>query len=558
MLVPPALLALAPLILVGVLLVGFRWPAWRAMAIGLAVTYVIAAMWQTPSLVVAAATIKGLSITASIAWIIFGAIFLLATLRSTGLLDAMRAGLTGISPDRRVQAIVVAWLFGGLLEGSAGFGTPAVVCVPLLIAIGFPPLAAVLTGMLIQSAPVSFGALGTPIVIGVATGLGDATGVTEWADGQGLSFVQLLHNVGWRVASLHAVIGSFMPLLICCLLTGRFGESRRYRDGLKAWKAALAAGIVFAGCSTTTAYFLGPEFPTILASSVGLAVLVPLFRAGWFVPKDVFEFPARESWGDGWAGTDVAARESSRVGSDQPASGQSTGVLAWWPYAAVVLLLVLTRLPALPLGGWLKASAVTIASGPMFGTNVDAKIQPLYLPGTIFVAVALLVLATARSGGLAVPLREAWRTTLKASTVLAFSVPLVQVFLNTGQNAAGLPSMPIAVAEAASNLFGSAWPMISPFVGGFGAFLAGSNTISNMMFALPQFEIARLIEASPLWVVALQAVGGAAGNTICVHNVVAACAVGGLFGKEGDVIRVTGVVFLVYAAIAGVIGLVVA
>ena len=201
---------------------------------------------------------------------------------------------------------------------------------------------------------------------------------------------------------------------------------------------------------------------------------------------------------------------------------------------------------------------MSLATGDLFATGISATVQPLYLPGTIFVVVAAIVLVVTQTKQWTTPIREAGQTTLKASTVLAFSVPLVQVFLNTGQNLAGLPSMPIAVAEAASSLFGSWWPMVSPYVGGFGAFLAGSNTISNMMFALPQFEIARLIDASPEWVVALQAVGGAAGNTICVHNVVAACAVGGMFGKEGDVIRVTGVVFVVYAAIAGLIGLAVA
>lgn len=565
MLIPPAILALAPLILVGVLLVGFRWPAWRAMAIGLIATYPIAAYWQTPSLVIAAATIKGLAITASIAWIIFGAIFLLETLRATGMLDAMRNGLTGISPDRRVQAIVVAWLFGGLLEGSAGFGTPAVVCVPLLIVIGFPPLAAVLTGMLIQSAPVSFGALGTPIVIGVATSLSDAPEVAVWAEQQGMTFGQLLHDVGWRVAIVHSLIGSFMPLLICCLLTGRFGPARRYRDGLNAWKAALAAAVVFAICSTTTAYFLGPEFPTIVAASVGLAVLVPLFRAGWFVPKETFDFPPQKTWPTVWTGSFAIAKPIDGHDPDEPMvpdanrqaekHSSAAGVFAWWPYVAVVGLLVLTRLPSLPFSTLLKDPHVTLSTGELFGTEISASITPLYLPGTIFVIVGFLALLVSRPKDSAQPFRAASHTTLKASTVLAFSVPLVQVFLNTGVNTANLPPMPIAVAESASNLFGSAWPFVSPFVGGFGAFLAGSNTISNMMFALPQFEVARLINASPLWIVALQAVGGAAGNTICVHNVVAACAVGGLFGREGDVIRVTGVVFLVYATLAGLIGL---
>lgn len=560
MLTPPALLALVPLILVGVLLVGFRWPAWRAMAVGLGVTLLIAKQWGTPWNVVAAASIKGLSITLSIAWIIFGAIFLLASLRASSLLESMRHGLTGICPDRRVQAIVVAWLFGGLLEGSAGFGTPAVVCVPLLIAIGFPPLAAVLSGMLIQSAPVSFGALGTPIVIGVASGLGAAPEVDAWTAAEGLTFGALLHSIGWRVAVMHAAIGSFIPLVICCLLTGRFGSERRYRDGLGAWKAAAAAAVVFGAVSPSVAYLLGPEFPTIVSAAVGLAVLVPLFRAGWFVPKVTFEFPEQTAWMSDWSGTKAATNAKVTHTEDDGESVDESLLRppvwkVWWPYAAVVALLVLTRLPSLPLGSWLKSNVVSFSTSPLFGTEITASVQPLYLPGTIFVLVAGAVLLVTRTGSWSAPFWDATTTTLKASTVLAFSIPLVQIFLNTGANDAGNPSMPIAVAAGASSLFGSAWPFVSPFVGGFGAFLAGSNTISNMLFALPQFEIARLIDVSPLWVVALQAVGGAAGNTICVHNVVAACAVGGLFGKEGDVIRVTGIVFLGYATLAGLIGL---
>lgn len=556
MLIPPALLALVPLVLVGVLLVGFRWPAWRAMAVGLGVTLLIATQWGTPWNVIAAASVKGLSITISIAWIIFGALFLLASLRASSLLESMRHGLTGICPDRRVQAIVVAWLFGGLLEGSAGFGTPAVVCVPLLIAIGFPPLAAVLSGMLIQSAPVSFGALGTPIVIGVASGLGAAPEVDAWTAVEGLTFGELLHSIGWRVAVMHAAIGSFIPLVICCLLTGRFGSERRYRDGLGAWKAAAAAAVVFGVVSPSVAYLLGPEFPTIISAAVGLAVLVPLFRAGCFVPKVTFEFPEHAAWMSEWSGTKAKTPQPTENSNSAEESPSLRPVWkTWWPYAAVVALLVLTRLPSLPLGSWLKSSVVSFSTSPLFGTEITASVQPLYLPGTIFVLVAGAVLLVTRTRSWSAPFWDATTTTLKASTVLAFSIPLVQIFLNTGVNDVGNPSMPIAVATGASSLFGSAWPFVSPFVGGFGAFLAGSNTISNMLFALPQFEIARLIDVSPLWVVALQAVGGAAGNTICVHNVVAACAVGGLFGKEGDVIRVTGIVFLGYATLAGFIGL---
>ncbi|MDB4474562.1 L-lactate permease, partial [Opitutaceae bacterium] len=109
-----------------------------------------------------------------------------------------------------------------------------------------------------------------------------------------------------------------------------------------------------------------------------------------------------------------------------------------------------------------------------------------------------------------------------------------------------------------AHIAGSAWPFFAPFIGGIGAFVAGSNTISNMMFSLFQFEVAQRIDALPRIVVALQAVGGAAGNVICVHNVVAASAVVGMVGREGDVIRKTVLVFLYYATVAGIIGLILA
>ncbi|MGY8671593.1 MAG: L-lactate permease, partial [Verrucomicrobiia bacterium] len=120
--------------------------------------------------------------------------------------------------------------------------------------------------------------------------------------------------------------------------------------------------------------------------------------------------------------------------------------------------------------------------------------------------------------------------------------------------AAGFEKMPIALAEGVASVAGSAWPIIAPLIGGFGAFVAGSNTVSNMMFSLFQFGVGERINVDPTWVVALQAVGGAAGNIICVHNVVAASAVVGLVGKEGMIIRKTLPAFIYYALVPGCIG----
>jgi lactate permease len=192
----------------------------------------------------------------------------------------------------------------------------------------------------------------------------------------------------------------------------------------------------------------------------------------------------------------------------------------------------------------------------LFGTDVAVSVEPLYLPGTVFLVVSALTFFVHRMD--LDSYRRAWSHSLRtigyASTALVFTVPMVQVFINTDGGAAGLERMPIVLADGVASLAGGAWPIFAPFIGGLGAFVAGSNTVSNMMFSLFQFGVGERIGVDPTWIVALQAVGGAAGNMICVHNVVAASAVVGLTGKEGAVIRMTLVPFFYYALLPGALG----
>ena len=150
--------------------------------------------------------------------------------------------------------------------------------------------------------------------------------------------------------------------------------------------------------------------------------------------------------------------------------------------------------------------------------------------------------------------RRSGRMIAAASIALLFAVPMVQVFIHSEGGAAGYSAMPVALAEGVAGLARGAWPLFAPLIGGLGAAVAGSNTVSNMMFSLFQFETGERIGVDPSWVVALQAVGGAAGNIVCVHNVVAACAVVGLLGREGLVIRKTLPVFAYYAIASGLLG----
>jgi lactate permease len=549
-----ALLSFLPILAVGVLLVGFRLPASRAMP----VSYLVAAglalfVWQVPGVQVAAASIKGLSLTLRLLFIIFGAILLLNTLKHSGALAVIRNGFTNISADRRVQVIIIAWLFGAFIEGAAGFGTPAAVTVPLMVGLGFPAMAAVVAGMIIQSTPVSFGAVGTPILVGVNKGLaGDEsvqTAVREMGFGQWDGFLAF---VGFKVALVHAIVGTLIPLLLVVFMTRFFGKNKSAREGLAVAPFALFASVALTVPYVLVARFLGPEFPSLLGALIGLAIVVPVARRGWLVPKgEPWEFPPRAEWEAGWMGGVEIDLKSGQAG-EPPKIGVFA---AWLPYLLLAGLLVLTRLEALPLKAWLRSIQF---KWDVFGTGIFVDETPLYVPGTVFIVVSLIAVALHRMNGSGVGAAwgESLKTTAKASVALVFTVPMVQVFLNTDGGLAGYEKMPIALANGVAALAGGAYPLLAPALGGFGAFVAGSNTISNMMFSLFQFEVAVKIGIDATWMVALQAVGGAAGNVICVHNVVVASAVVGLSGREGEVIRKTLLVFVYYALAAGVIGFV--
>ncbi len=549
-----ALISLLPIATVGFFLVGLRWPASRAMPL----SYLVAAglalwIWKVPAIQITAATLNGLAVAASLIYIVFGAILLLNTLHESGALRTIRRGFTGITPDRRIQVIIVAWLFGSFIEGSAGFGTPAAVAVPLLVGLGFPAMGAVMAGMIIQSTPVSFGAVGTPILVGVNTGLSADPAIRLFAETAGYAdWNAFLAMIGFKVATLHAVAGTLVPLLVVSFMTRFFGEKRTFTEGLKVWKFTLFAAFAMTVPYLLVAYFLGPEFPAMFGGLVGLAIVVPAARKGFLVPqgKDVWDFEARENWEPEWTG-------SVTISDDASSSTKMNPFLAWSPYILVGLLLVLTRMRWLPFLGWLRAWSLSAPN--LFGTDISINVQPLYLPGTVFVTVSLITFFL--HGMDRGSYWQAWgrsvRTMGYASLALIFTVPMVQVFINSGGGAAGFERMPIVLADGVATLAGAAWPIFAPFIGGLGAFVAGSNTVSNMMFSLFQFGVGERIGVSPTWIVALQAVGGAAGNMICVHNVVAASAVVGLSGKEGVVIRMTLVPFFYYALLPGSLGYVI-
>jgi len=546
-----ALLSLLPIISVAVFLVMLRWPASRAMP----VSYVVAALlalfvWQIPFVKVMAASVNGLIDAIELIYIIFGAILLLNTLQESGAIQSIRKGFSDITPDRRIQVIIIAWLFGSFIEGSAGFGTPAAVAVPLMVGLGFPAMAAVVSGMIIQSTPVSFGALGTPMLTGVFTGLADDGTVMAYASQLGMDHLELVSFIAAKVALLHAIAGTFIPLILVCVMTQFFGKNKSFIEGMRIWKFAIFAAFSMTIPYVLVARYLGPEFPSLFGGLIGLAIVVTAARKGFLMPKedDIWVFPERSEWDSLWVGR-FEMEEKQFDGS-----GMSL-VSAWMPYIIVAGLLILTRLPQLPLLDMLRGSVATFTISNIFGTTIGQSVQPFYSPAALFITVSIITyfLHGMDSRSYVNAWKTSAKTMLSAGAALVFTVPMVQVFLNSDGGSAGYQQMPIELAEGVAALAGDAWPFFSTFIGGMGAFVAGSNTISNMMFSLFQFGVGERIGADPTWIVALQAVGGAAGNVICVHNVVAASAVG-LIGREGEVIRKTLMVFVYYALFTGAIG----
>ena len=551
-----AILSLLPIVSVAIFLVMLRWPASRAMPIAYIVAAALALfVWQLPIPKILAASVNGLIIAGTLIYIIFGAILLLNTLQQSGAMNTIRQGFSDITPDRRIQVIIIAWLFGTFIEGSAGFGTPAAVAVPLMVGLGFPAMAAVVAGMIIQSTPVSFGAMGTPILVGVNTGLSADPGMIAYATELGFSeWEDFLAFIGTKIAIIHAAAGTFIPLLVTAVMTRFFGANRSFADGFKVWKFAIFAALSMTIPYLIVATFLGPEFPSMFGGMIGLAIVVTAAKNGFLMPNDSdnWDFDAKENWEAEWTGTMQADNSAS---ADRAPIGL---IRAWSPYLFVAGLLVLTRLRALNMEAFLRSDhpLITWSWTEIFGSDISASFQPLWSPGTIFIIVSLITILVhgLKASEYKVALNSSLKTLIPASTALIFTVPMVQVFINSSGGGAGYEQMPIALAEGVANLAGSAWPFFSTFIGGLGAFVAGSNTVSNMMFSLFQFGVGERILADPTWIVALQAVGGASGNIICVHNVVAASAVAGLIGKEGSVIRKTLLPFLYYALMTGALG----
>ena len=561
-----ALFAVIPLLVALVLMVGLRWSSMRAMPLAWLTGAVLAlAVWQLPFIRVIALTLEGFITAAGVLIIVFGALLIYYTLTCSGAMETIQAGMKKISPDRRIQAIIIGFMFAAFIEGAAGFGTPAALAAPLLLGLGFPPVCAAVICLCFNSIPVTFGAVGTPVLAGfksIEAIAMQALGTTDPA--------MVYKTIGEYVTLMHLPMLFILPIFMLGFMTRYYGKNKSWAEGFACWKYCLMASVCFGVPYLLLAWIVGPELPSLLGGIIGLAILVKLTQMGVFVPKDIWDFDDADKWDPAWIGE----IKPSQVKDYKEHMSQ---LMAWMPYVLCGLILVVTRVPLFHLKPIVTNPMFSVGASNILGQGavvvdgvtrcpaVGSSIALLNLPGTIpFILVAILtifmhgMLKNDEIGSNKVG--RAWSTAIakmKAPTIsLMAAVALVSIFKGTAASAAtDYVSMPMAMAKCLADLLGGAWPAINSYVGGLGAFITGSNTVSDMLFANFQWDMATALQYNPIQhfiMIAAQGAGGAMGNMICVHNIVAACAVLGLIGKEGDILRRTFFPFLLYGVAVGV------
>ena len=551
-----AMVALLPILVALVLMVGMRWPSTKAMPLAWLVCVLGAiGAWNLPVGYVAALSLQGIVVAIGVLIIVFGAIIILYTLKYSGGMETIQYGMQGISRDKRIQAIIIGYMFAAFIEGAAGFGTPAALAAPLLLSLGFPPLAAAVICLVFNSFPVTFGAVGTPVLLGLTPlkQLVEAAATSGFVGMNFTDFGTFCKVIGQWATLMHGPMAFILPIFMLGFLTRFFGQNKSWSEGFAAWKFCVFAAVAFLIPYLTFAWLVGPEFPSMIGGLVGLGIIVAGAKAGFCMPKDSWDFGPQSTWDAEWTGT-IATSTNTEF---KPHMSQFK---AWLPYILIGAILVATRIPELGLKGFLAAQAIPFKD--ILGyTGVSASIQYLYLPGTVpFMLVAILTILLHGMKGEAV--KQAWTESfvkMKAPTIALFAaVALVSIFRGSGVadialNPNSYPSMPLAMAKTVAAMAGNAWPMLASFVGGLGAFITGSNTVSDLLFAEFQWGVAQQLELPRQIIVSAQVAGGAMGNMVCIHNIVAVCAVTGLIGREGMILKRTFWPFLLYGVVVGII-----
>ncbi len=530
---PGALLGILPILVVLILMIRFSLSASKAMPSGWIVAVILSIfIWKTPFPWVISATIKGFIISFDILLIVFGAVLLYFTMLEGGAIDTISRTVLGMSEDRRIQANL-AWLIGAFFEGVAGFGTPGAIVGPLLFGMGFPAITSASLILIFNSTPVSFGCIGIPVWGGVGSSLRTEQ-IKQLLSSSGLDYNYWVNVILTRhVALIHGIIGSFLPLLTLYLLIKWTGGKRE--DFVEGIFPALLAGFSFTIPYTLLAFLLGPEFPSLFGATLGIIIYSLLIKSRMVRVKRIYNFNYERF-------------------EEKEAKKEISRFKAFLPYIIISVFLVMTR--AVPEIKKFVESSLVISWDRILGTDISQSLRILNNPGIYFILVVIISQFLLKMEKRKIKI--AWLKTLKrlfpASIALFFALALSQTMIYTSRNPFKMESMIIMIAKSISVITGKLYSIFAPFVGILGAYVAGSNTVSNIMFSGFQFATAQLLGLSKTIILSLQVVGGAIGNMICVHNVVAVCATIGIIGKEGTIIKKNLLPCFLYGWIAGLIG----
>ena len=526
-----ALVALLPLITVFLTLGALRWKAHWAGLTSVAVAILVASLFfgMPLNLAVLAATQGAAFGLFPIMWIVFTAILLYQVTVRSGRFEDLRATFHLISDDPRVQAIIIAFCFGGLLEALAGFGAPVAITGVMLMALGFSPLRAAAVVLLANTAPVAFGAVGTPIITA-----GNLTGIPY-------------QEIGAYVGHQTPILAAFVPLLLVLMADGRRGVRQT-------WPIAVVVGLTFAIFQWISATWISVELTDIIASLAGLAAAV-LFLKVWQPSgrEEALETLHTEREREfAMAGGPETSSGSAGAGpvTDYVVSGEELAeradgltrariTMALFPYLLVIVVFAIAKLIA-PVKEWLSTTDVkipwpglsgevlTIAGTPSAATTYT--LSWLSSPGTMLLICSLIV-AFVYGIGLTGWGAEAWATAHKmryAFLTVASMLALAYVMNFSGQ------TITIGTWIAAT---GALFAYLSPTLGWIGTAVTGSDTSANALFATLQQSAAETAGIDPTLLVAANTSGGVVGKMISPQNLTIAATAVGLVGRESDILR---------------------
>ena len=520
----------------------------KALFVSLLLAIVLAlGVWKMEPAALAAFGVLGLCKALEVFFIIFGAILFLNMLRRCGYMEAIQRSFSRVSADRRVQAILIAWLFGAFIEGTAGYGTPAALAAPLLVALGFPPVGACIVCLIANSTPVPFAAAGAPITAMVKAISSDLTNNAQYAAQYGLDYDAFLRQATHLTTLLLGVGGIAVPLLLIGVFLKLYGEKGRWgRDFLEILPFGIFTGLAFSLPYHLISLIFGHEFPSIVGAVTGLVLSIAAASHGFLIPSHVWRFP-----------NDPPAEELPvHLRQDSPRSMPIWK--GWLPYVCIGAFLLISRVAVFHLKPLLQGW--TVGWDSLFGVeSCSYTFQPLWNPGILPFALFAVIIGMISGIGV----QEVGKVCLgsffqllKTFSALIFGVVMVQIMMNSGINTSGMSSMLLVAAQAMADLTGSGFLLISPVIGILGAFISGSCTVSCVMFTPLQFNTALLIGVDPLYTCALQTAGGALGNMICINNVVAVAATTGANGEEGKIISTNLLPMAIYVVLVIAVALI--